>query len=194
MYVRQLFRIYKAKKKRSQHNIAMRDKCWRRRAFRQYISHYFVCVQWNKFNLNNSCFDHLTNKVSSDINVPRKLSAHCVFAHSHTCQVICSDFSCGRLLVSEISESVTQIHYLVGCLAGCDELSFCCRRRDIILSVTFSWHGSTVYHQHVACVWSSGVCVACQISIDQPPQIIYSTASARVRTMMVSRASHVSRR
>jgi len=104
MYVRQLFRIFKAKNKRSQHNIAMRDKCWRRQAFRQHVSHHFVCVQWNKFK--NSCFDHLTDKVSSDINVPRKLSAHCVFAHSHTCQIVFKDFICGRLLVSK-SRSVS---------------------------------------------------------------------------------------
>jgi len=47
------------------------------------------------------------------------------------------------------------------------------RKRDVIWSETFPRNGSTIQNQNIACasVWSSGVYVACPISVDPPPTI-----------------------
>jgi len=47
-------------------------------AFCQGISDHFMCAKWDKFN--NTGFDELTNKASTDINVSRELSSYRIFA------------------------------------------------------------------------------------------------------------------
>ena len=72
---------------------------------------------------NNIGFDEFANKISMDINVSGELSAYRIFAHSDTGQVVFKDVSGGRLRVSKIAECFAQIHYFLGCLAGCDKFS-----------------------------------------------------------------------
>ena len=71
-------------------------------------------------------FDQFAHEITANVDVAREFSAHWIFTHSNTCQIVLINFSCLLLLVTKILDGFTKIESLLTSLAGGDKFGFRC--------------------------------------------------------------------
>ena len=106
-----------------EHTFAMRNKCWWRHTCRQCVSHH-LCVRSGM----SLTILALTNPRIKYRQIPMCLQ---IFRRTGFSLVTIQALLAGYPRPK--SRNLTKIHYLLGCLAGCDESSWWGRKRDEVM-------------------------------------------------------------
>ena len=111
-----------------------------------------MCASVRRDEVDKSSLDEFTHEMTADVNVTRKFSAHWIFTHGNTGQIILIDFRSILLRITNIFEGFRKIESLLPGLAGGDEFGFGGRQRNFVLTATFARNRSAIHRKNVASV------------------------------------------
>ena len=100
--IKNTLRVQKLQSKRrlAHHNTTVANESGRRQALGESVGHHFVCTKRDEFDI-PSLYE-FAHKISTNVNVARKFTAHWVFTHGNTSEVIFIDLSGFCLLIPKI--------------------------------------------------------------------------------------------
>jgi len=148
-----------------------------------------MCAQRDEFD--KTSLDEFAHKIVADVNVTQKFSAHWIFTHGNTGQIILVDFSCILLLIAKIFEGFTKIESLLPGLAGGDQFGFGGRQGYMVLTATFPRNRSAIHHKNVASVRAARIGVASPICINPAPEFIGVSGATSVCNRLIPSVTQI---
>ena len=98
----------------------------RRQTLGEGVGDRFLRAQGDEFD--KTSFDQFAHEITANVDVAREFSAHWIFTHSNSCQIVLINFS----WVTKILEGFKKIESILTSLAGGDKFGFRCGQSDVI--------------------------------------------------------------
>jgi hypothetical protein len=106
---------------------------------------------------------HITDKVTSDINVAGELATNGIFGHGDTREIVFVDMCRGSLSISEVTEDLAHVIHLLSALTSHNIFGFRCGERNAVLTARLPRDSVSVEHYNVICMGAARIHVGCPV-------------------------------